>query len=147
MSQGSKKGSRKVTLGVLWGHIWTQKLNIETLPKPYYLPQFHLKMELRGHINSVQDADLVQIPSKAVNSDDFSVLFDSPSGFKGDHWAPKGPQRPLLQQEDIFSNKKTSSSLGRRHSMSSSPRRRHLLFSEEDIARLQTTHIGSKHII
>ena len=49
----------------------------------------------------------------------------------------------LLQQEDIFhyhivfSNKKTYSS----------PTRRHLLFSEEDIACLQNTHLGSKHII
>ena len=49
----------------------------------------------------------------------------------------------LLQQEDIFhdhivfSNNKTSSS----------PTRRHLLLSQEDIPCLQTIHIGSKHII
>ena len=50
-------------------------------------------MELWDCDNSDKNSDLVQIPSKAVNSDDFSVLFDSPNGFKGDHRAPKGSQR------------------------------------------------------
>ena len=49
-------------------------------------------MELRDQTSSFKNSKLVRIPSKAGNSDDFSVLFDSPSGFKGDHWAPKGPQ-------------------------------------------------------
>ena len=50
-------------------------------------------MELWYHKNSVTNSDLVQIRSQALNSDDFSLLFASPSGFKGDHWAPKGAQR------------------------------------------------------
>ena len=50
-------------------------------------------MEIRDHDNSVRNSDLVQILSKAANTGKFSVLFDSPNEFKGDHWAPKGPQR------------------------------------------------------
>ena len=50
-------------------------------------------MEVRSQNNSVKNSDLVQIPSKAGNSDDFSVLFASPNGFKGDHRAPKGSQK------------------------------------------------------
>ena len=50
-------------------------------------------MELRDQNNSVKNSDLVQIPSKAGNSNDFSVLFASPNGFKGDHRAPKGSER------------------------------------------------------
>ena len=50
-------------------------------------------MELRDETNSFKNSDLVQMPSKAGNSDDFSVLFASPNGFKGDHRAPKGSER------------------------------------------------------
>ena len=93
----SKGSSKNNTFGHLWIAIRQQKptnfsKSKANIHNKYFL-EFQPKMELCRCNNSARNSDLGQILAKAVNSDDIFVLFASPSEFKGDHWAPKGPQR------------------------------------------------------
>ena len=93
MAQSSEKGSRKVTLGAIWGHFWSQKLNIATLLKHCYLPYFQPKMQFWDHLMPSGTRAYGNLSACLATEAHFFVSFGLLAGLEGANWVPEGLQK------------------------------------------------------
>ena len=88
-----RKRVPKGNLGCPSGSLLSSKSQCRNLAKTLLFTAVSIENEAWDHNAAARNSKLVQMLSKTVNSDDSSALFASRSEFKGDHRAPKGPQR------------------------------------------------------
>ena len=105
VAQSSENGSGKLTLGAIWGHFWSQKLNIATLLKHYYLVYFQPKIQFWDHLMPSRTRAYGNLSACLATEADFFVSFGLLAGLEGANWVSEGPQMPPKRDPKMTQNR------------------------------------------